>query len=157
MDPTAPPASPSPVDVARAALRSLAQRRLEPTPENYARAWAEQAGSARLTPAPPAARSLPRRLRNMFPDTPPRPARLGALVRRLAAERDPLFEIDCALQRIHDGTYGFCETTGHPIAPRRLREAPWERYCRTVSASMAEPSPTPPPSPPGPPELPGQR
>jgi diguanylate cyclase len=57
MDPTAPPSIPSPVDVARAALRSLAQRRLEPTPDNYARAWAEQAGAGPQAPVQQAAQA----------------------------------------------------------------------------------------------------
>lgn len=51
----------------------------------------------------------------------------------LAAENDQLFEIDCALQRIHDGVYGFCEDTGRPIPPDRLRAVPWTRYCRTAA------------------------
>ena len=58
VDPPSSPASPSPVDMARAALRSLAQRRLEPTPENYARAWAEQAGTVHPTSASPAAQAV---------------------------------------------------------------------------------------------------
>jgi RNA polymerase-binding transcription factor DksA len=51
----------------------------------------------------------------------------------LAAEDDQLFEVDCALQRIHDGVYGFCEETGNVIPPERLRAVPWTRYCRTVA------------------------
>ena len=54
MDPGAPTSSQSLVDVARATLRFLAQRRLEPTPDNYARAWAEQAGSGRRMSVEPA-------------------------------------------------------------------------------------------------------
>jgi RNA polymerase-binding transcription factor DksA len=51
----------------------------------------------------------------------------------LGAERDKLFEIDCALERIRTGTYGYCEETGRPIPPERLRAIPWARYCRTVA------------------------
>lgn len=51
----------------------------------------------------------------------------------LGAEDDKLFEIDCALQRIREGTYGFCEETGRPIPAERLRALPWARYCRTVA------------------------
>jgi RNA polymerase-binding transcription factor DksA len=47
----------------------------------------------------------------------------------LGAEDDQLFEIDCALQRIREGTYGFCEETGHVIPAQRLRAVPWTRYC----------------------------
>lgn len=51
----------------------------------------------------------------------------------LAAEEDKLFEVDCALQRIRDGVYGFCEETGKPIPADRLRSMPWTRYCGTVA------------------------
>lgn len=51
----------------------------------------------------------------------------------LGKEADQLFEVDCALQRIRDGTYGFCEETGHPIPPERLRAIPWTRYCRATA------------------------
>jgi RNA polymerase-binding transcription factor DksA len=53
----------------------------------------------------------------------------------LGAENDQLFEIDCALQRIHDGIYGFCEVTGQPIPPERLRAVPWTRHCRAAAAA----------------------
>ena len=51
----------------------------------------------------------------------------------LGSEDDRLFEIDCALQRIRDGVYGFCEETGHVIPPERLRAVPWTRYGRVVA------------------------
>ena len=51
----------------------------------------------------------------------------------LGAEDNQLFEIDCALQRIRDGVYGFCEETGRPIPAERLRAVPWTRYCRTAA------------------------
>lgn len=59
----------------------------------------------------------------------------------LGAESDKLFEVDCALQRIRDGVYGFCEATGLPIAPERLRALPWTRYCRTAAAASEPRSP----------------
>ena len=40
-----------------------------------------------------------------------------------------LDEINAALQRIADGTYGICEVCGKPIAPARLEAIPWTRYC----------------------------
>jgi RNA polymerase-binding protein DksA len=43
--------------------------------------------------------------------------------------RDTLAEIDAALQRIEDGTYGICENCGKPIAPERLMAIPWTRLC----------------------------
>lgn len=50
----------------------------------------------------------------------------------LANEHDRLFEIDCALQRLRDGVYGYCEETGHAIPAERLRAVPWTRYCRSI-------------------------
>ena len=40
-----------------------------------------------------------------------------------------LDEIDAALKRIDDGTYGICEVCGKPIGEERLRAIPWTRYC----------------------------
>jgi RNA polymerase-binding transcription factor DksA len=45
-----------------------------------------------------------------------------------AADRKLIKEIDDALQRIADGTYGICELTGHKIAKERLDELPWTRH-----------------------------
>ena len=33
-------------------------------------------------------------------------------------------KIDAALQRIEDGTYGYCEETGEPITLKRLEARP---------------------------------
>jgi RNA polymerase-binding protein DksA len=43
--------------------------------------------------------------------------------------KDTLAEIDAALQRIDDGTYGICEVCGKPIGVDRLRAIPWTRLC----------------------------
>jgi RNA polymerase-binding protein DksA len=45
------------------------------------------------------------------------------------SERKLLREIDDALQRIEDHTYGICEGTGKPISKARLEAQPWARYC----------------------------
>ncbi len=45
------------------------------------------------------------------------------------SERKLLREIDNALQRMTDGTYGICEGTGRPIRKARLKAQPWARYC----------------------------
>jgi DnaK suppressor protein len=45
------------------------------------------------------------------------------------SERKLLREIDGALQRIEEGTYGICEATGQPISRVRLEAIPWARYC----------------------------
>jgi DnaK suppressor protein len=40
-----------------------------------------------------------------------------------------LQEIDAALVRIDDGTYGTCLLCGKPIGAERLRALPWARLC----------------------------
>ncbi len=45
------------------------------------------------------------------------------------SERKLLREIDDALQRIEDKTYGICEGTGKAIPKARLEAQPWARYC----------------------------
>lgn len=40
-----------------------------------------------------------------------------------------LREIDAALQRIEDGTYGVCEGCGKQIEEERLEAIPWARLC----------------------------
>jgi DnaK suppressor protein len=58
------------------------------------------------------------------------------------SERRILHEIDDALQRMADGTYGVCEGTGNPIPKARLEAQPWARYCveyaRLVEQGLAE-------------------
>ncbi len=50
----------------------------------------------------------------------------GALVRQ--AERH-LVEVEHALRRVGEGSYGTCETCGGPIAPGRLEARPTSRTC----------------------------
>jgi RNA polymerase-binding protein DksA len=40
-----------------------------------------------------------------------------------------LSEIDAALKRIEDGTYGICTVCGKEIAPERLEAYPWASLC----------------------------
>jgi RNA polymerase-binding protein DksA len=44
-------------------------------------------------------------------------------------ERKLLREIDEAMERVEQGTYGICEGTGKPIPKARLEAQPWARYC----------------------------
>ncbi len=53
-------------------------------------------------------------------------------------ERDILKEVDAALQRIVDGTYGICEATHKPISKARLRIKPWARYCIAYERSQEQ-------------------
>ena len=43
--------------------------------------------------------------------------------------RRRLGEIDAALGRIEDGTYGTCTACGNPIGLERLRAVPWAALC----------------------------
>ncbi len=38
-----------------------------------------------------------------------------------------LREIDVALRKMEDGTYGYCEESGEPIEQKRLEKKPWAR------------------------------
>jgi len=44
-------------------------------------------------------------------------------------QRGMLREVDEALDRIEEGTYGICEGCGKPIAVRRLEIKPFAKYC----------------------------
>ncbi len=49
-------------------------------------------------------------------------------------EQEALYEINEALKRLENGTYGFCEISGKPIPKARLSAIPWARYtveCQT--------------------------
>jgi DnaK suppressor protein len=41
-----------------------------------------------------------------------------------------LQQVRAALQRIEDGTFGYCIDCGKPIEPARLDAVPWTPYCR---------------------------
>ncbi len=47
----------------------------------------------------------------------------------IESERAVLQEIEEALDRTRDGTYGLCIATGKPIGKARLRAKPWACYC----------------------------
>jgi DnaK suppressor protein len=49
-------------------------------------------------------------------------------------EQAGIYEIDAALKRIEDGTYGICEMTGRRIPWLRLEAIPWTRF--TLEAEM---------------------
>jgi DnaK suppressor protein len=58
------------------------------------------------------------------------------------SERKLLREIDNALGRIENKTYGICQGTGKPISRARLEARPWARYCveyaRLLEKGLAE-------------------
>jgi len=49
-------------------------------------------------------------------------------MRLLDKEVKLLREIDAALEKFGEGTYGICEGTEEPIERRRLEARPWTRY-----------------------------
>ena len=46
----------------------------------------------------------------------------------VAGEQEMLQEVECAIDRIFDGTYGVCEETAKPIKQSRLKAVPYTRY-----------------------------
>lgn len=46
----------------------------------------------------------------------------------VSSEQEALSEIEAAIKRVHDGTYGVCELTAKPIAKERLLAVPFTRY-----------------------------
>ncbi len=59
-------------------------------------------------------------------------------------DRNLLRDINVALQKIVDGTYGICEGTGMPISKARLEAQPWARFsieqARSMEKGMSRPS-----------------
>jgi RNA polymerase-binding protein DksA len=51
-------------------------------------------------------------------------------------EQESLYEIDAALERIEEGTYGTCELTGQPIPMVRLEAIPWARFTLEVQKNF---------------------
>ncbi|MCK5675451.1 MAG: TraR/DksA family transcriptional regulator [Verrucomicrobia bacterium] len=47
---------------------------------------------------------------------------------QLSSEQDVLFEIDAAIRRLEEGSYGICEISGEPINLERLQALPYVRY-----------------------------
>lgn len=55
-----------------------------------------------------------------------------------SAEEDVMYEVDEALMRISEGTYGICEHTGVRIEPARLEVIPYTRYSVQAQAKMEQ-------------------
>ncbi|HEX5658590.1 MAG TPA: TraR/DksA C4-type zinc finger protein [Polyangiales bacterium] len=52
----------------------------------------------------------------------------GLLLQLADQDRDRIIEIDAAIARIADGSYGVSEESGEPIGFARLQIQPWARY-----------------------------
>ena len=46
----------------------------------------------------------------------------------ISSEQDAVYQIEQAMDRIHNNTYGICELSGKPIEPERLAAIPWTRF-----------------------------
>jgi RNA polymerase-binding transcription factor DksA len=55
---------------------------------------------------------------------------------QLSSEQDVLFEIDEAIRRLENGSYGICEMSGEPISLERLQALPYVRYSITAQAEI---------------------
>ena len=55
-----------------------------------------------------------------------------------SSEQEVLYEIDQAIKRIRDGTYGSCELTGNPIEPERLKAIPWTRFSTAAEKELEQ-------------------
>lgn len=58
----------------------------------------------------------------------------GIALTLLSREQDSLREVEQAIRRIEDGSYGICEITGQPIPEERLRAIPWARCTAQVES-----------------------
>jgi RNA polymerase-binding transcription factor DksA len=54
----------------------------------------------------------------------------------LDAEQNLLYEVEQAIQRIPNGTYGKCELTGKSIPAARLRAVPWTPFTKKVEDEL---------------------
>jgi DnaK suppressor protein len=54
----------------------------------------------------------------------------------MSSEQDALFEIEHALTRIRNGTYGVCEITGEQIEAERLLAVPWARFSANAQREL---------------------
>ncbi len=53
-----------------------------------------------------------------------------------SSTQSALYEIDEALNRINNGTYGICEISGQPIESERLQAIPWTRFSAAAQAEV---------------------
>ena len=68
------------------------------------------------------------------------------LEKRLAVEKqakDHLAEVEHALHKFEEGTYGLCDSCGKPIAPDRLEALPQASLCIDCKAKNAKSRPSP--------------
>ena len=54
----------------------------------------------------------------------------------LSSEQDAVYQIEQALDRIRNRSYGICEISGKPIEPERLAAIPWTRFGVAASRQL---------------------
>ena len=54
----------------------------------------------------------------------------------LSHQQDSVYEIEQALSRIRNGTYGICELTGKRIPAARLTAIPWTRFTAAAEKTL---------------------
>jgi len=54
----------------------------------------------------------------------------------LSSDQDALYEIEEAIDRIRNGTYGICELTREPIEKERLEVIPWTRFTAVAEKQL---------------------
>jgi RNA polymerase-binding transcription factor DksA len=54
----------------------------------------------------------------------------------LSADQNALVEIQEALRRIEENTYGVCQVSGKPISAARLKAVPWTRFTKEVEEQL---------------------
>lgn len=86
--------------------------------------------------------SMPTHMADMGTDNFEREFTLGLL----ESEQALLREIDSALQRIDEGTYGICLGTGERIPKPRLRAKPWAKYTVDFARKLEQRQVAPPES-----------
>ena len=58
-------------------------------------------------------------------------------------EKSLLREVEEALMRVREGTYGICQECDEPISPKRLQALPWAKFCvrfQEMLSAMADQS-----------------
>jgi len=88
---------------------------------------AEELGSVAVDPGP-----------GDLADTSHSIAAFEAGAQLLELEASLLMEVEEALQRIDERSYGSCQATGKPISKARLKAIPWAKYCKEYARTLEE-------------------
>ena len=56
----------------------------------------------------------------------------------VSSEQEILYQIDDALKRLDDGSYGICQQCNHPITMSRLKAVPYASLCITCQRAKEQ-------------------